>query len=104
MLMQKASCLNTEVSASLSPIPSWMNKVKSIFWQCDDEEDTVVTVTHMYAINEKHKTNNVHYTDPNDYCQASKLTLQITPLLSLNSPYPISSSASLVSFGFTLLA
>lgn len=53
MLMQKASCLNTEVSASLSPIPSWMNKVKSIFWQCDGEEDTVVTVTHMYEINEK---------------------------------------------------
>lgn len=53
MLMQKASCLNTEVSASLSPIPSWMNKVKSFFWQCDGEEDTVVTVTHMYEINEK---------------------------------------------------
>lgn len=51
----------------------------------------------------KHKTKNVHCTDPSDYFQASKLTLQITPLLSLNSPYPMSSSASLVSFSFTLL-
>lgn len=55
----------------------------------------------MYEINEKHKTKNVHYTDPNDCCQASKLTLQITPLLSLNSLYPISSAVSLAAFGFT---
>lgn len=51
----------------------------------------------------KHKTKNVHYTDPNDCCQASKLTLQITPLLSLNSLYPISSGVSLAAFGFTPL-
>lgn len=58
----------------------------------------------MYEINEKkHKTKNVHYTDPNDCCQASKLTLQITPLLSLNSLYPISSTVSLAAFGFTPL-
>lgn len=51
----------------------------------------------------KHKTKNVHYTDPNDCCQASKLTLQITPLLSLNSLYPISSAVSLAAFGSTAL-
>lgn len=52
MLMQKAPCHNTEVSASLSQIPSWRNNLTSIFW-LDSEEDTVATVTHMYEINEK---------------------------------------------------
>lgn len=52
MLMQKASCHNTEVTASLSQIPSWRNNPNSIS-DNDGEEDTVATVTHMYEINEK---------------------------------------------------
>lgn len=66
--------------------------VNRILWQ---------TVTHMYEINElmnEHKA--MYTTHPNNYRQASKLTLQITPLLSLISPYSIFSSARLVSFGF----